>query len=280
MSPGAPPSGAPDRPAPSDRRFDAATLLACHDRGRSLPRDRPAPLTDLAQAEAIQNAIVALRIARGERPRGYKIGFTNRSIWPVYGVFHPIWGPVYDTTLTLLDNPQSAISIDNMIEPRLEPEIALGLAGTPASSAPGDLIEALDWYAQAFEVVDCPYPDWKFTAAEAIAAQSLHAALLVGPRRPIAELQDPVGELAALQVELVCDDRRIAAGTGAAALDGPVQALGHLVAELAKRGTRLGRGDVVTTGTLTDAQRMRPGQTWRCALTGTRLSGLTLRVLA
>ena len=33
-----------------------------------------------------------LRIARGERPLGYKIGFTNRGIWDRYGVHAPIWG--------------------------------------------------------------------------------------------------------------------------------------------------------------------------------------------
>ncbi|NBO20261.1 MAG: hydratase, partial [Proteobacteria bacterium] len=41
----------------------------------------------------------ALRLARGERGRGFKLGFTNRSIWPIYGVYAPIWGTVYDSTL-------------------------------------------------------------------------------------------------------------------------------------------------------------------------------------
>ena len=44
-----------------------------------------------AQALAVQDEIIALRRARGERTVGYKIGFTNRTIWPVYGVHQPIW---------------------------------------------------------------------------------------------------------------------------------------------------------------------------------------------
>ena len=34
-----------------------------------------------------------LRIRRGEQPRGYKTGFTNRTIWERYGVYAPIRGP-------------------------------------------------------------------------------------------------------------------------------------------------------------------------------------------
>ena len=45
------------------------------------------------------------RLGAGWKPLGRKIGFTNRSIWPRYGVFEPIWGMVYDRTLSFaLDN--------------------------------------------------------------------------------------------------------------------------------------------------------------------------------
>jgi 2-keto-4-pentenoate hydratase len=44
-----------------------------------------------------------LRIARGERPRGFKVGFTNRNIWRRYEVFAPIWGTVWDTTLAFCE---------------------------------------------------------------------------------------------------------------------------------------------------------------------------------
>lgn len=37
--------------------------------------------------------------ARGERIVGRKIGFTNRRIWPEYGVSAPNWGYVTDRTL-------------------------------------------------------------------------------------------------------------------------------------------------------------------------------------
>ena len=76
-----------------------------------------------------------LRIARGERPLGYKIGFTNRGIWARYGVFGPIWGPVWDTTVERVDSAETSVSLAPFVEPRLEPEIMFGFARAPAVGA-------------------------------------------------------------------------------------------------------------------------------------------------
>jgi len=263
-------------------------LLAAADAGTSLP---PAPPGDPAPADVdaalrAQARIGALRRARGERPVGYKIGFTNRTIWPLYGVHQPIWGPVWDTTLRLLEQAQGDLTLDRLAEPRLEPEIVIGLKASPPPGADAHdaastaaLVACIDWVAHGFEVVDSPWPGWKFGAAQAIAAQSLHARLLVGPRVPLAALgPDPAGALAALRIVLSRDGTQVADGSGGHVLDGPVQALGHLVAGLAARGERIAAGSVVTTGTLTDAQPLARGQTWQTAIDGVPLPGLLLRV--
>jgi 2-oxo-3-hexenedioate decarboxylase len=67
---------------------------------------------------------------------------------------------------------------------------------------------------------------------------------------------------------------------GANVLDGPLQALGHLVAGLAERGERMPAGSVVTTGTLTDAQILAPGQHWQTRISGAPLAGLSLATTA
>jgi len=80
-------------------------LLAHYDTGHlwsaASNADRCADL-DTAYHHAL--AVRALRTARSENPRGYKIGFTNRTIWERYDVFAPIWGTVYDTTLRMCDD--------------------------------------------------------------------------------------------------------------------------------------------------------------------------------
>ena len=79
-------------------------LLQHCDNGRLWPVPTGASPT-LTVPQAYQQALEVrrLRLTRGEKAMGYKIGFTNRSIWPIYQVFAPIWGTVYDSTLSFCD---------------------------------------------------------------------------------------------------------------------------------------------------------------------------------
>jgi len=268
---------------------DAVLLLAAADAGRCLP---PAPAGGadpqaLAAARAVQAQIATRRRARGERPVGWKIGFTNRSIWPLYGVHQPIWGPVWDTTLHEWEAASGRVSIARLAQPRLEPEIVFGLSASPPPQADARdeparaaLLACVAWVAHGVEIVHSVWPDWRFGADQAIAAQALHGALVVGPKVPLSALgPDPASALAGLVLTLSCDGRPVATGTGAAVLDGPLQALGHLVAGRAAEGERLAAGSVITTGTLTDAQPLIAGQTWTTQLQGVPLHGLTLQTV-
>lgn len=285
----------------------AALLLDACDRARSLERDRIEPLADLARGEALQAGIVAARRARGEHMVGYKIGFTNRAIWPRYGVFHPIWAPVWDTTLehAVPGTPSSTaararVTAARFVEPRIEPEIVIGLHATPADDTPEAVLDATEWIAHGFEIVQSPFPGWRFSAAEAFAAQALHGALVLGPKRPVSilggapppqsaagpgraiacarETAGPFARLAACELDLMCDDRLVEQGRGANALDGPMHAVAHLAHELRLRGRSIERGSLITTGTLTDAWPLVRGQRWETRLRGLELPGLVLDV--
>ena len=267
----------------------AATLLDACDHARSLERARFQPLADLARAEALQAGIASARLARGERPVGYKIGFTNRAIWPLYGVFQPIWAPVWDATLARADAAGDGAPVAGarvlaarFAEPRLEPEIVVGLRETPADDTPEAVLAATAWIAHAFEIVHSPFPGWRFSAAEAMAAQALHGALILGPTRPLTVLGEApdqaLARLIGLELELLCDGRLVARGRGADVLDGPMHAVAHLARELRRRGQSIAPGSLITTGTLTDAQPLKPGQHWESRLRGIDLPGLVLDV--
>jgi 2-oxo-3-hexenedioate decarboxylase len=277
----------------------AAALLDACDHVRSLERDRIAPLDDLAHGEALQAGIVIARLARGERAVGYKIGFTNRAIWPLYGVFHPIWGPVWDTTVVhatdAAANSAARVTAARFVEPRIEPEIVIGLRAAPARDTPEAVLAATEWIAHGFEIVQSPYPGWRFSAAEAVAAQALHGALILGPKRPVSILDgepdpppaqppDParaaraLARLGACELDLICDGRLVEQGRGANALDGPMHAVAHLTHALRLRGRSLEAGSLVTTGTLTDAAPLIAGQRWETRLRGLDLPGLVLEV--
>jgi 2-oxo-3-hexenedioate decarboxylase len=260
----------------------AQDLLNAMDRAQLAAPAQRQRLDDLSQGHQLQAEINDFRIARGEKPVGFKIGFTNRSLWPIYNVSHPIWAPVWDRTLYLSDAGPSVQIVDiDMKEigkpldafslPRLEPEIVLGLRRAPASSDLEEVADAVEWVAHGFEIVQSPYPDWSFTAAEATAAQSLHGALLVGPRRKVLLHRQLPAFLSAVRVNMTCRGDIIADGDGSAVLDGPIQALAHLVEMLARapaltQSLQLQAGSIITTGTMTDAQPLLPRQHWHTGI--------------
>jgi 2-keto-4-pentenoate hydratase len=226
--------------------------------------------TGLDAPTAYQRALQvrALRMARGEVPCGYKIGFTNRSIWPRYNVFAPVWGAVYSTTLSFCDG-QGSIALQGICQPRIEPETVFGMRATPPANASlEDLFNSIDWIAPGFEIVQSHQKDWKFVAADAIADGSLHARLLVGTKQPVRQLAANAdalcARLAATTVRLSQDAKVVDSGAGAAVLDDPLQALLHFVQELRQcpGAPDLQPGDVITTGTWTDAWPVAAGQTW------------------
>ena len=263
----------------------ASHLLDCYDRVVPADRDSCGPIDDLAQAGQIQDEIVAARVARGEKRLGYKIGFTNRTIWARYGVHHPIWGPVYDTTVTELDSTSATVSAGRFTEPRLEPEIVVRLHAVPSGPDAVAVAECVEWVAHGFEIVQSPFTGWSFSGPESMAVQGLHGALLIGPRVDPAELaQSPAtlpDALAAVQVQLfeASLDGPVDEGVGTNVLDGPLHAIAHLVRELGKTGVSLSAGDIITTGTVTDAQPLKAGQQWRSVLSQCEpLQGLSLSV--
>ena len=241
-------------------------LLRHHDRAESWPGG-----CGLSVPEAYERALSVrqLRIARGELPRGYKVGFTNRTIWPRYGVHQPIWGTVWDTTLSFCEG-QGEVSLAGTCEPRLEPECVFGVAATPPARASlDDLLACIAWVAPGFEIVQSHLPGWKFTAADTVADGALHARLLVGRQLPAADLgRDAAGfeqRLAAAGITLRRGEDVVDQGTGANVLDGPLHALQHFVQALrdCPGAPDLQPGDVVTTGTWTDAWPVAAGETWR-----------------
>lgn len=265
-------------------RMSPDTLLHHTDNGLPWPgRQSTEPGYSVAAGYADALAVRALRIARGERPLGYKVGFTNRGIWPLYGVYAPIWGSVWERTVVFCEG-EGELSLAHTCEPRIEPEAVFGLrAPPPAEGSIADLFEALEWVAPGFEIVQSHLAGWKFDAADAVANGSLHARLLVGQRVPVREIaSDAVGLDAALAgagVRLARDGEAVAQGRGAAVLDGPLQALWHFVQALrdCPGAPALQAGDLVTTGTWTDAFPVAAGQTWHGAFDAP-LSPLTLRL--
>lgn len=259
-------------------------LLDHRDCGRLWPGTLADPaFPDLPAAYQAALAVRALRLARGEAQCGYKIGFTNRAIWPRYNVFAPIWGFVWNTTLSSGETGEAVVPLAGLCQPRIEPEAVFGMKATPRANASlDDLFEALAWVAPGFEVVQSHRPGWKFSAPDTVADGGLHGRLLVGNKVLVGELardaQQLQGVLARTRLGLHKNGSLVEEGVGANVLDDPLRALHHFLQELraCPGAPDLQAGDVITTGTWTDAWPVEPGERWRAHFSAS-LPELTLR---
>ena len=265
----------------------AEQLLDWTDRGESWPDSLATPaFTEVPRAYQTALALRALREQRGERPRGFKIGFTNRNIWPIYQVFAPIWGTVWDTTLHPTDAAGAGtLDLNALCEPRLEPELAFAFRSTPPPGADlAALFASLDWLAPSAEIVQSHRPGWRFAAAaETVADGALHARLLVGPRIAVRDFAPDTDalqtRLAEAELTLIGPDGQTAeSGRGANVLDNPLLALHHFLTELRQcpGAPDVQPGDVVTTGTWTDAWPVAAGERWQVRYSAP-LCGLDIR---
>ncbi len=239
----------------------------------------------IADAYDIAKNLDTIRTAKGEVPVGRKLGFTNRNLWSKYGekeaINGPIWSTLFDSTVRYLDDTYTTQSLAGAVRPRIEPEIVFKLGRTPPENASLDqLADCLEWMAHGIEIVVSPYPDWQFEAADAIAALGLHGTLLIGEPRMLSSATRHHLEqvLASASVSLSCDGHLLAAGFGSNVLDSPLHAIWHLH-QLLKTQTQfppLSAGEIITTGTWTDAYPVQPGQTWSTAFAGLSLAGLSV----
>src|SRR4051812_35444322 len=190
----------------------ADELIAVHENARTVApfTDRqPGPTPDEAYSAA--QALHRSRLQRGWKPIGRKIGFTNRTIWPRYGVYEPIWGTVYDRTLVASGNSSATIPLHGLVQPRIEPEICFGLKSSPLpGSKENELLKSIEWVAHSIEIVQCHHPEWKLKLADACADNGLHGRLVIGPKIPVTS--DLIHALPKLEVVLKKDGQAIDRG--------------------------------------------------------------------
>lgn len=239
------------------------------------------PVFDFDAAYRVTASVRERREAAGATVIGRKIGFTNRTIWEEYSVSAPMWGYLYDRTVDDLADLGGVKALAGLAEPRIEPEIMFGLGAAPT---PGmderALLGCIDWVAHGFEIVQSIFPGWVFTLPDTVAAYGLHGALMIGPRHDITGERDVwEGPLATCEIDLLRDGEVVDHGHAVNVLDGPLSALRHLNDLLADDpvNSPLAAGEIVTTGTLTRAFPIAPGETWSTRLTGIDLAGLEVR---
>jgi len=253
-------------------------LIELHDHPRQVPPfSARYPALTAESGYAAARRLHAHRLAQGWKMTGRKIGFTNRTLWDRYGVHEPMWGAVYDRTIVFSEGSFAKVPLEGLVQPRIEPEICFKLKSKPpVTRDPQALLACIEWIAHSVEIVQCHHADWKVSIADCTADNGLHGRLVLGAPVAVEKISGLAAALPFLKVDLYKGAERKDQGIGSNVLGSPLLALAFLVEILSKQpqSPPLEAGEIVSTGTLTDAHPVAPGERWRTDFHGFAVRGL------
>lgn len=210
--------------------------------------------TDIDLAYRVQQEVIAARLRAGASVIGRKIGLTSEAVQRQVGVDQPDFGFLLDD-MRYEDGEE--IPFDRLLQPRAEVEVAFVLAEEIADVEDADAVRAAVDYAQAaIEVVDSRVRDWDIAITDTVADNASSGVFVLGADRvPLTEL-----EPREVTMSLSREGEEISAGTGAACLGDPLNALAWLARAAARYGSPLQAGDVVLSGALGPLAAVEAGQ--------------------
>src|SRR5436305_5633970 len=101
----------------TDLKPIADALIAAYDTATTLPPiTADAPEFSVADGYAVLHDIETQRLAQGWRAVGRKIGFTNRTIWPRYGVYQPMWAHVWSHTVHFATDGKALLDLQALAQ--------------------------------------------------------------------------------------------------------------------------------------------------------------------
>lgn len=208
----------------------------------------------LEDAYEIQNALLALRLERGEKLVGAKVGLTSAAKQQQMGVSEPVYGWLTDAMPLPLEAP---VPLAELIHPRAEPEIVFYLGEDlhgPGVTAQ-DVLDATAWVGGGIEVIDSRYEAFNFKLPDVIADNTSAARFALGANR----IRPDAVDLALLGVLFEADGALLDTATGAALVGHPAASVALLANHLGRRHHKLQKGWVVLAGGMTGATPLKPG---------------------
>ena len=227
---------------------------------------------DLDAAYAMESEVMRLRETEGAIVAGRKVGYANKAMWRMLKLETLVWAHMFEDTVHMAPQGVCELSIAPYRSPKIEPEIVIKVKDPLA----GEGLASAEWIALGFEILDNPYPDWKFQPVDFVAAWGLHVGLIVGKKLDVtsSNIDLLANQLADFKISLLRNNELIEEGAGKNSLRSPALCLGELARASAQRNDPLRPGEIVSTGTLTTAQTIMPGEEWRAELNGLALASL------
>ena len=240
----------------AQRQQAAALLLEAERTGVPTTQlDQAFPGIEIADAYAIQQHIIASKLAAGARLRGHKIGLTSKAMQSTVGINEPDYGHLLDT---MFFQDGDTIATEKLIVPRVEVELAFVL-GKPLRGPDVtlfDVLDATDYVVPALELIDgrSKYPR---RIVDNIADNAACAGIILGGR-PVKPLDVDLRWVAALLLKNGVIEE---SGVSAAVLGHPAMGIVWLANKLAAHDTGLEAGHIVLAGSFTRTVAVARGDT-------------------
>jgi 2-oxo-3-hexenedioate decarboxylase len=228
-----------------------AALLQASFSAKASPQISLRQKISLTDAYAIQKVSLGKRYERGERPTGFKLGFTSKAKMEQMGVHEIIWGRLTDRMDV---KPSGVLRKGAFIHPRVEPEIAFLISDRIDRLI--TLEEAPDFLAGvagALEVIDSRYENFKFSLEDVIADNCSSAAYVIG------DWMAPDTPIEAQEITLQINGEVVQRGNSNAILGNPLASLVEIARILHENGEVIEAGAVILAGAATSAVYLKSG---------------------
>ena len=242
-----------------DKILAAAKTIATARRKRTRLASLPADTIPQDEEEGyrVQRAVHDLLLPQTGAMVGYKIGCTSAVMQEYLDIPHPCGGGVFEKGIH-----DSGVSLQagDYVRVGVECEIAVRLA---RNLSPGEapftaewMMEAIEAYHPAIEIVDDRYVKWETMGAPTLVADDFFAAgCVLG--KPVTRFDAP--DLLHVAGRAVINGKEVGRGTGADVLGHPHNALAWLANHLAAEGKGLHAGQIVLTGSLVKTVWLKAG---------------------
>ncbi|ABY34585.1 MAG TPA: 2-hydroxypenta-2,4-dienoate hydratase [Chloroflexus aurantiacus] len=221
---------------------------AWEERFTILPLTESEGITNADIAYRIQTHWTDMRVQRGERIIGRKIGLTSKAVQEQMGVNEPDYGTLWASRYFPARNGRAEAPFEIFLQPRVEGEIAFLIGETLdwPDITPQQVLAATEALAAAIEIVDSRIDRWRIKLADTIADNASYGGLTIGAWSRAMRSSD----LRTIGMVMSHNGRPTVFGTGAAALGHPALAVAWLANKLRAFGIPLRAGDIVISGAL------------------------------
>jgi 2-keto-4-pentenoate hydratase len=198
---------------------------------------------DLAQAYALQDAVVALRVSAGDRLIGYKVGCTGPGIVQQFGMEGPIRGSLFESEIREHRDTVMGSEFANLA---IEGEMAAQIGADETIAAVFPVIELHHFVFRGV----------RKTLPEVVANNGLHGGFVL-PHGDWLLSRDYLERRGELSVRI--NDHLVASGELWPMPGGMLASLGWLREHLAKTGRALLPGQIILAGTALGLYPVRQG---------------------